>query len=301
MPNTRLIYGSNCRFLFPLRNSTNALTKNEALTGWLSKDGGNFTVMGGGLGELQMDAGNGESAGGSGVYYVDLVASQTNFETGALRVVDNSPVAAVHAVIPMVTEPCLAFCAGYATGTQSASTVVFPSHASATNDIVNGATVEIVYGTGKGQVRTIYDYDGANRRAYVTPDWVITPVAGDSIVIVHPRLGLASSGGGAVDLGSIAGSAAAATALRKVYEGAVVNGQVSDLTPSTSSFAGNALLSAVNNFYKDMELRFTTGANTGVGRIVSSYDGATKRFTMTSAFPSNIANTDLFVLLAYQG
>lgn len=300
MPNTRLIYGSNCRFLFPLRNSTNALVKGRSLTGWLSKDGNNFTVMGGGIGELQMDAGNGESAGGSGVYFVDLVASQTNFETGALRVVDNTPSQAVHAVIPMVTEPTLAFGSGYCTGTPTSSSVPLPSHASTTNDLYNGATIEVVYGTGKGQVRTVYDYDGATRRAYVTPDWTILPVSGDSLLIVHPRLGQAS-GGGAVDLSSIAGSAAAATSLRRVYEGAVVDGQVSDLAPSTSSFVGNALLSSVSNFYKDMELRFTGGANKGVGRIVSAYDGSTRRLTMASAFPSNIANTDTFVLLAFQG
>lgn len=67
----------------------------------------------------------------------------------------------------------------------AAGTITLAAAASATNDLYNGATIQIISGTGAGQARLISDYDGGTKIATVVPNWITNPAAG-SIYVVLP-------------------------------------------------------------------------------------------------------------------
>jgi hypothetical protein len=56
----------------------------------------------------------------------------------------------------------------------SATTIVLPSDASATDDLYNGMVIEITHGTGAGQSKTITDYTGSTKTATVST-WTTNP------------------------------------------------------------------------------------------------------------------------------
>jgi hypothetical protein len=57
----------------------------------------------------------------------------------------------------------------------AAGTITLNSTSDANDDFYNNATITIVSGTGKGQVRTISDYTGATKVANITPNWTTNP------------------------------------------------------------------------------------------------------------------------------
>ncbi len=71
------------------------------------------------------------------------------------------------------------------------------------------------------------------------------------------------------------------------------NGQV-EVGTSTSVFTGDAALSAVNDYYNGMSVRFNGGENTDIARTVTDYVGATKTFTFADPFPNTPAHSDNF-------
>jgi hypothetical protein len=68
----------------------------------------------------------------------------------------------------------------------AAGTITLDTGASAIDDFYNDARVEIVGGTGVGQIRRIRDYVGATKVATVVPNWTTNPAAG-SVFLVQPE------------------------------------------------------------------------------------------------------------------
>ncbi len=54
-------------------------------------------------------------------------------------------------------------------------------------------------------------------------------------------------------------------------------------TPAAGSFIGNTGLSSTDNFYQGCMLVFTSGADKGIARAISSYTGSSKTFSFTGA------------------
>jgi hypothetical protein len=75
-------------------------------------------------------------------------------------------------------------------------------------------------------------------------------------------------------------------------------------TPAAGSFIGNTGLSSTDNFYQGCMLVFTSGANKGIARAISSYTGSSKTFSFTGAtdaidapFPTAPSTSDTFDIL----
>lgn len=74
-----------------------------------------------------------------------------------------------------------------------------------------------------------------------------------------------------------------------------VTGAVAANAPSATIFKTN-LPSAVENYYKDMTLRFTSGDLLDEGRIITAYAQATKQITVSPAFSEAPSVTDAFII-----
>jgi len=67
----------------------------------------------------------------------------------------------------------------------AASSITLDASASATDDLYNGCTIQIVSGTGAGQVNVIADYNGTTKVATVAQAWATNP-ANDSVFVLRP-------------------------------------------------------------------------------------------------------------------
>jgi len=74
-----------------------------------------------------------------------------------------------------------------------------------------------------------------------------------------------------------------------------VTGAVATNAPSTTIFKTD-LPSAVENYYKNMTLRFTTGNLSGKRRVITAYAQATKQITVAPAFSEAPSVTDAFII-----
>lgn len=239
----------------------------------------------------------------STLYYLDLTAA----EMAANRIevfVTGSNVNSEYAIL--TPEPALD--SGQVTNDAgAASTIELATTALAVPDIYNGATIEIVRGTGAGQVRTVVDYSAA-RTLTVDRPWATQPIRDMdiennwSVYLIHPRTGtpttnLSSTLGTQADVQAIDGDAAAATMLQLLYTGAFIAGAINDAAPTTTSFTGSSGFSTTADFYNDMFLVFTSGTLKGIPRQITDYS-ATRVFT-TDAFPVAPANNDTFIVIAH--
>lgn len=71
----------------------------------------------------------------------------------------------------------------------AAGTITLDAGASATDDFYNGIGVQLIGGTGDGQIRLITDYVGSTKVATVAPNWTTTPGA-TSVFILRPWNGV---------------------------------------------------------------------------------------------------------------
>lgn len=83
-----------------------------------------------------------------------------------------------------------------------------------------------------------------------------------------------------------------------------ISNSIASGTPLVGSFIGNTGLSSTDNFYSGSMLAFTSGANKGIARAISSYTGSTKTFSFTGAtgaidapFPTAPSVADTFDIL----
>lgn len=74
-----------------------------------------------------------------------------------------------------------------------------------------------------------------------------------------------------------------------------VTGEVAANAPSSTVFKTD-LSSAVEDYYKDMTLRFTSGARDGEMRVITAYAQATKQITVAPALSGAPSVTDTFIV-----
>lgn len=112
-----------------------------------------------------------EIATSSGMYYLDLTATEMEADAVAV-IVKTSSVDAKTTALVIYTDP--------ATRTRkaqagAAGTITLDASASATDDFYNDQVVRIVGGTGAGQARLVSDYVGSTKVASVVPNWATNP------------------------------------------------------------------------------------------------------------------------------
>jgi hypothetical protein len=76
-----------------------------------------------------------------------------------------------------------------------------------------------------------------------------------------------------------------------------LTGSVNDASATTTSFVGNAELSATDDLYSGAALVPTSGVLQGVARKITDYDGTSKTITVGTAWPSAPANGVTFTIL----
>src|SRR5207244_4114223 len=187
--------------------------------------------------------------GSTGIGYTDLTATETGAERVTLKVTatNANAVADVREFSPEAAADSGVLAA------VTSTTVTLPSTASATAGYYVGLQLEIVRGTGAGQVRTITAYT-TGRVATLDRAWVTNPDT-SSVYLIKPfQQGSYDTAGvqkvNAVQLNS---DATAATNLQKLYTGAVIPDTVNDTGATTTAFkgGGTASLSSTDGFYID--------------------------------------------------
>ena len=168
--------------------------------------------------------------------------------------------------------------------------------------------VTIKDGTGTGEINT-------NAGAVALVDLVTTTTTATTATNVTTVNGLAAGviTAASIATGAIDADALAADAVDEIWDEVVVNTltarvalglaasgglgtfSVNDAGATTTVFITD-LTSAVNDFYRDMQLTFTSGVLAGQIRVISAYTGATKTVTLDEATTSAPANGVTFVV-----
>ena len=160
---------------------------------------------------------------------------------------------------------------GFSGGTGNTSTrIELDANASGTDGAYDPAVITIVLGTGMGQSRAIYEYDGTNKYAYVNRDWKVVPDATSRYVISAQPGGL------------------------HVNEGVAQAGGPQNITL-------NALASAVNETYLGQVIFIVAGTGADQQAIVTAYDGGTKVATVHKAWTTQPDNTSIYAMLPVSG
>lgn len=270
------------RMTFPMRDTSGALKPGAAgLSAFVSQDSGAYGATAAAPVEI----------GSSGIYTLDLTEAEMTVAASVSVRVTSSDANAHFAEVPF--EPSAE--SGVAQS-GSGSAITLRSGASGSDDLFNGSQVEIVRGTGAGQVRTGIDYNGTTKVLTVDRAWQQNP----DTTSVYRISGIGIQHGtdivAKVNASQIAANSAAATALAFLYKGGTIDSSVNDSSPSSSSWVAASGLSATDDFYNASILIFVSGTLAGLARQITDYDGGTGTIT-TVAFPTAPANGDEFVIL----
>lgn len=160
---------------------------------------------------------------------------------------------------------------GTSPGTGNTATrIELDGSASGVDGAYDPAAIYIIAGTGAGQSRMIFEYDGTNRYAYVSRDWKVTPDATSEYVIVY------NSGN------------------THVNEGVAQAGTNNTITM-------NALASAQNNIYLGQMIFIVAGTGADQARMIVGYNGGTKIATVDSDWIVNPDSTSVYVTQPFPG
>ena len=133
------------------------------------------------------------------------------------------------------------------------------SAASAVDGTYDPAVIVIVLGTGAGQSRQVFEYDGANKYAYINRDWKVIPDNTSEYII------LANAGD------------------THVNEGVATGGGASTITLNT-------LASSVDDTYVGQNVFLFAGTGQDQSRSITAYNGTTKVATVARAWETNPAS-----------
>jgi len=132
------------------------------------------------------------------------------------------------------------------------------------------AQIDIIAGTGVGQSRQIYEYDGSNKYAYVNRDWKIIPDnTSEYCIIFH-------SGN------------------THVNEGVAQGGSANTITL-------NVLASSQNNVYLGQMIFIVAGTGMDQTRLCVGYNGTTKIATVESNWIIQPDTTSVYAIHPYPG
>jgi hypothetical protein len=152
---------------------------------------------------------------------------------------------------------------GPGTGTNQ---IQFDTGASAVDGSYDPAGVAIVAGTGAGQTRLIYQYDGSTKIATVDRDWKVLPAA-DSEFIIFANPGR-----------------------EHVNEGLAQAGTINTITLNT-------LASNADGAYIDQTVFIRSGTGADQVRRVSAYNGTTKVATIETNWTTIPDTTSAYTML----
>lgn len=156
-------------------------------------------------------------------------------------------------------------------GTANTSTrIELDSNASAVDGAYDPAVVYLLSGTGAGQSRLIYEYDGTNKYAYVNRDWKVTP---DSTTVYCITMNPGNT---------------------HVNEGVAQGGGNNTITLNT-------LASSQNNLYLGQIVFIVAGTGADQARMGVGYNGTTKVLTVDAPWTINPDTTSIYVMLPYPG
>ena len=175
------------------------------------------------------------------------------------------------------------------------NTITIRASASAISSTYSNDIILIMAGTGIGQSRLISSYNGGTNVVTVCEDWTTNP-DNTSVYVIIPYGHAHVCAIGAVPLADIktqADDALSDVNLDHLIQLALT---VNDGAPNAADFITSSAI-AVDNWYNENMLLFTSGALAGLARFVDDYDGATKRIYLAEAFPQAPANTDAFVIV----
>lgn len=143
----------------------------------------------------------------------------------------------------------------------AAGSITLAATAFATNNVYNGMLIEIIGGTGAGQVRTITAYNGTTKVATVSPNWTTNPDA-TSEYLTHQFYALIGG-----------------------YESFQYGGAPrAGVAPTTTTITLPTTASASPNAYTDSEIEIISGPGKGQVRTISGYDKDTKIVTVSPAW-----------------
>lgn len=141
--------------------------------------------------------------------------------------------------------------------------------ASAVSGAYDPSIISIVGGTGIGQTRQVFEYDGASKTITVDRDWKVNPDATSEYIIVG-------------DAGR-----------EHVNEGLITAATANTVTL-------NANASAIDNAYVEQVVFIRSGTGQDQARAIVSYDGTTKVATVYPAWVTNPSTDSGYAILPLQ-
>jgi len=179
------------------------------------------------------------------------------------------------------------------------NTITIRASASAINSTYQDLIIYIMAGTGAGQARLIDTYVGATKVVTIHGTWTTNPDATSVYAMIASGMShVQDIGADALALiKSEADDALSDVHLDDLIQLALT---VNDGAPNAADFITDSII-AIDNWYNQNMLLFTSGALAGLARYIDDYDGGTKRIYLTEAFPQAPANTDDFVIVGISG
>jgi len=156
-------------------------------------------------------------------------------------------------------------------GTASAGsgTSITLAGASSTDNLYKFSDVEITGGTGAGQRRTIFNYNGTSKVATINRAWATNPDSSSLFNIIS------STKPDIIDAGVAQAGAASAITLA-------------------------ADSSSTNDIYNGSRIVITNGTGSGQANVISSYNGTTKVATMSASWTTTPDSTFVYEILSSQ-
>ena len=156
---------------------------------------------------------------------------------------------------------------GTSPGLNNTSTrIELDAAASSTDGAYDPAVICIYEGTGAGQSRQIFEYDGTNKYAYINRDWKTIPDSTSKYLIF-----------------SSAGDT-------HVNEGVAQGG-------TTNSITLNALASSSSDIYKGQVVFIVAGTGADQAKRIANYDGTTKVATISPDWAVPPDTTSVYAIL----
>jgi len=151
----------------------------------------------------------------------------------------------------------------------AASSITLDLQASSADRIYNGLQIQIISGTGVGQVRRIVHYVGSSKIAYVNLPWVTNPNSTSGFSLIPFSQIISSIGSG------LAQSATSITIALGSHE------------------------SSINDTYRGGIIKICGGTGIGQIRSIMTYNGTSKSASVDRLWVTNPDSTSLYELVAF--